>query len=53
MRKVFDTISDFAANAGIVLGGRPVRPMDVDLRWVGAMLTRTASSKRPAWPPRC
>jgi 2-oxo-hept-3-ene-1,7-dioate hydratase len=38
MRKVFDTISDFAANAGIVLGGRPVRPNDVDLRWVGAML---------------
>ena len=37
-RKVFDTISDFAANAGIVLGGRPVRPQDVDLRWVGAML---------------
>ena len=37
-RKVFDTISDFAANAGIVLGGRPVRPNDVDLRWVGAML---------------
>ncbi len=38
MRKVFDTISDFAANAGVVLGGRPVKPMDVDLRWVGAML---------------
>ena len=38
MRKVFDTISDFAANAGIVTGGRPVRPHDVDLRWVGAML---------------
>jgi 2-oxo-hept-3-ene-1,7-dioate hydratase len=37
-RKVFDTISDFAANAGVVLGGRPVRPMDVDLRWVGALL---------------
>ena len=37
-RKVFDTISDFAANAGIVLGGRPVRPMDVDLRWCGALL---------------
>ena len=32
MRKVFDTISDFAANAGNLLGGRPVRPMDVDLR---------------------
>jgi len=37
-RKVFDTISDFAANAGIVTGGRPVRAMDVDLRWVGALL---------------
>ncbi|ODU56691.1 MAG: 2-oxo-hepta-3-ene-1,7-dioic acid hydratase [Comamonadaceae bacterium SCN 68-20] len=39
-RKVTDTISDFAANAGIVLGGRPVRPLDVDLRWVGALLHR-------------
>jgi 2-oxo-hept-3-ene-1,7-dioate hydratase len=38
MRKVYDTISDFAANAGIVLGGRPVRPLDVDLRWCGALL---------------
>jgi 2-oxo-hept-3-ene-1,7-dioate hydratase len=38
MRRVTDTISDFAANAGIVLGGRPVRPLDVDLRWVGALL---------------
>jgi 2-oxo-hept-3-ene-1,7-dioate hydratase len=37
-RKVFDTISDFAANAGIVLGGRPVKPTEVDLRWVGALL---------------
>ncbi|GJH22540.1 2-oxo-hepta-3-ene-1,7-dioic acid hydratase [Caballeronia novacaledonica] len=37
-RKVFDTISDFAANAGIVMGGRPVHPTDVDLRWVGALL---------------
>ena len=38
MRKVTDTISDFAANAGIVLGGRPVKPTEVDLRWVGALL---------------
>jgi 2-oxo-hept-3-ene-1,7-dioate hydratase len=37
-RKVTDTISDFAANAGIVPGGRPVRPDAVDLRWAGAML---------------
>jgi 2-oxo-hept-3-ene-1,7-dioate hydratase len=39
-RKVVDTIADFAANAGIVTGGRPVRPHDVDLRWAGAMLYR-------------
>ena len=25
-RKIFDTIADNAANAGIVLGGRPIRP---------------------------
>ena len=37
-RKVFDTISDNAANAAIVLGGRPFKPMDVDLRWVSAIL---------------
>jgi 2-oxo-hept-3-ene-1,7-dioate hydratase len=37
-RKVFDTIADFAANAGIVQGGRPVKPDSVDLRWVGALL---------------
>jgi 2-oxo-hept-3-ene-1,7-dioate hydratase len=41
-RKVFDTISDNAANAGIVLGGRPVRPDAVDLRWVGALLHKNA-----------
>ncbi len=39
-RKVTDTISDNAANAGVVLGGRPVRPLDVDLRWAGALLYR-------------
>ena len=38
MRKVFDTISDNAANAGIITGGRPVRPDAVDLRWCGALL---------------
>ena len=43
MRKVVDTISDFAANAGIVTGGRPVRPGDVDLRWVGALLHRNGA----------
>lgn len=37
-RKVYDTISDNAANAGIILGGRPIRPTEMDLRWAGAML---------------
>ena len=37
-RKVFDTISDNAANAGILLGGRKVHPREVDLPWVGAIL---------------
>ena len=39
-RKVMDTISDNAASAGVVLGGRPVRPLDVDLRWVSALMYR-------------
>jgi 2-oxo-hept-3-ene-1,7-dioate hydratase len=37
-RKIFDTIADNAANAGIVLGGRPIRPLDTDLRWIGALV---------------
>ena len=41
-RKVFDTIADFAANAGIVVGGRPVKPDAVDLRWVAALLYKNA-----------
>ena len=39
-RKVFDTISDNAANAGVVMGGRAVRPGDIDLRRVPAILYR-------------
>lgn len=39
-RKVFDTISDNAANAGIILGGRPIKPLEIDLRWVSALLYR-------------
>lgn len=39
-RKVFDTIADNAANAGVILGGRPVRPHDLDLRWVAAIMSR-------------
>ena len=39
-RKIFDTVSDNGAAAGIVMGGRPVRPMDVDLRWCAATLSK-------------
>lgn len=38
VRTVRDTISDNAANAGIVLGGRPMRPDQMDWRWAGALL---------------
>ena len=38
MRKVQDTISDNAANAGIVLAGRKTKPSEVDLPWIGAIL---------------
>lgn len=39
-RRIVDNIADNAACGGIILGGRPVRPMDVDLRWVAAVLSR-------------
>lgn len=39
-RTVKDTISDNAANAGIITGGLPVRPDDIDLRYIPALLYR-------------
>ena len=36
-RTVIDTISDNAADAGIVCGANPVGPREVDLRWIGAL----------------
>lgn len=39
-RTIVDTIADNAAMGAMVLGGRPVRPDAVDLRWVSAMLYR-------------
>lgn len=39
-RKVFDTISDNAANGAVILGGRPIKPRDLDLRWISALLYR-------------
>ncbi len=39
-RKVFDTIADNAANAGIVLGSQRHKIEAFDLRWVGAIVSR-------------
>src|SRR5207253_11459405 len=41
-RKIFDTVADNAAAAGLVMGGRPVRPFDVDLPWVGGIMFRNS-----------
>jgi len=41
-RKIFDTVADNGAAAGIVVGGRPVGPREVDLRWVGGIMYRNA-----------
>lgn len=41
-RRIFDTIADNGAGAGIVLGGRPVKVDEVDLRWVGAAFYRNS-----------
>ena len=42
-RTVFDTIADNAANCGIVTGGRPLRPLDTDLRWIGAIVSKNGA----------
>lgn len=39
-RQIVDTIADNAAFGAIVVGGRPVRPYDIDVRWVGATLAK-------------
>ena len=41
-RRITDTVADNGAAAGLVVGGRAVGPMDIDLRWVGALLYRNA-----------
>jgi 2-oxo-hept-3-ene-1,7-dioate hydratase len=41
-RKILDTVADNGAAAGIVVGGRPVGPLDVDLRWVGGIMYRNS-----------
>lgn len=39
-RTVMDTISDNAANAGVILGDQRFKPDEIDLRWSGSILYR-------------
>jgi 2-oxo-hept-3-ene-1,7-dioate hydratase len=39
-RAIMDTIADNAAFGAMVVGGRTIRPMDVDVRWIGATLSK-------------
>lgn len=39
-RNVLDSIADNAGNAALIIGGRPIRPMDLDLRWVSVLCHR-------------
>jgi 2-oxo-hept-3-ene-1,7-dioate hydratase len=41
-RKIFDTVADNGAAAGIAIGGRPVGPTELDLRWVGGIMYRNS-----------
>src|SRR5258706_435181 len=41
-RKIFDTVADNGAAAGIVIGGRPIGPMEMDLRWAGGIMYRNS-----------
>jgi len=45
-RKIMDTVADNGAAAGIVIGGRPVGPRDIDLRWVGGIMYRNSEIGR-------
>ena len=39
-RLITDTIADNAAAAALVIGGRVIRPTDLDIRWVAATLSK-------------
>ncbi len=39
-RTVLDSIADNAGNAAVIIGGNPVRPSDIDLRWAAVICHR-------------
>ena len=42
-RAIVDTIADNAAAGAIILGGRTIRPFDLDIRWIGATLSKNGT----------
>lgn len=48
-----DTIADNASSAGFVLGKNRVRPADIDIKAIDAVLTSTARSRPRAAATRC
>jgi 2-oxo-hept-3-ene-1,7-dioate hydratase len=42
-RAITDTIADNAASGGLIVGGRTIRPFDVDVRWIGATLSKNGT----------
>ena len=42
-RRIVDTIADNAAAGAMVVGGRTIRPFDVDIRWVGATISKNGT----------
>src|SRR5438477_10699879 len=49
-RKIFDTVADNGAAAGIVIGGRPIGPMEIDLRWAGGIIHRNSEIEETGPP---
>ena len=39
-RTIIDTVADTAAKAGVVMGTQRMRPQAVDMRWIGAIVSR-------------
>ena len=39
-RSIYDTISDNAANGGIVVGDQRIDPSKTDMRWIGAIVSK-------------
>src|SRR5260221_1443455 len=50
-RKIFDTVADNGAAAGIVIGGRPIRPMEMGLPWGRGILYPNSQVQETGLPP--